>query len=112
MERAHDTIPYSVVGDTFNLRGFHIWHSVMAALMVFTWVVLFVFTVIAFAKGKILIADGAAVMRDWTGEPGGVQNDLEKGSHHGGHHDSRDSIEKVPVHLHDHQLHHTVHGRF
>ena len=90
----------------------------MAAFMVMTWVILFVLTIVAFAKGKILIADGAAVMRDWTGEPAGQGSDIEKGhghGHHGGHdHDDKHNIQSVPVHLHDHQLHQTVHqyGRF
>ncbi|KAI0753807.1 voltage-dependent anion channel-domain-containing protein [Fomes fomentarius] len=53
-----------VLGDIFNLRGFHIWHLIMTVLLCSVWVVLFVLTVWAFAKGKIFLAKPEEVIQD------------------------------------------------
>ncbi len=53
-----------VLGDIFHLRGFHVWHLIMTILMCSVWVVLFVLTVWAFAKGKIFLAKPEDVIQD------------------------------------------------
>ncbi|KAI0742252.1 voltage-dependent anion channel-domain-containing protein [Daedaleopsis nitida] len=53
-----------VLGDIFNLPGFHTWHLVMTILMCSVWLVLFCLTVWAFVKGKIFLAKPEEVLQD------------------------------------------------
>lgn len=53
-----------VLGDTFNIPGFYIWHLVMSILICVVWVVLFVLTAIAFWKGEIFLAKSEDVLKD------------------------------------------------
>ncbi|KAI0665507.1 voltage-dependent anion channel-domain-containing protein [Trametes maxima] len=53
-----------VLGDVFKLQGFFIWHLVMAVIMCSVWMVLFILTILAFAKGKIFLAKQEEVIKD------------------------------------------------
>ncbi|KAH9856069.1 voltage-dependent anion channel-domain-containing protein [Lenzites betulinus] len=53
-----------VLGDIFNLKGFFIWHLIMAVILTVVWAVLFVLTVLAFCKGKIFLAKSEEVIKD------------------------------------------------
>ncbi|KAH8093113.1 voltage-dependent anion channel-domain-containing protein [Cristinia sonorae] len=53
-----------VLGDIFNLKGFFIWHLVMAIIMCALWVILFSLTILAFFKGKIFYAKDEDVLKD------------------------------------------------
>ncbi|EIW57040.1 uncharacterized protein TRAVEDRAFT_151665 [Trametes versicolor FP-101664 SS1] len=53
-----------VLGDIFKLKGFFIWHLIMAIIMTTVWAVLFVLTVLAFCKGKIFLAKSEEVIKD------------------------------------------------
>ena len=53
-----------LLGDTFEIEGFYIWHMVMAILMCTVWVILFVLTALAFWKGKIFMAKDEDVIKD------------------------------------------------
>ena len=53
-----------VLGDIFQLPGFHTWHLVMTILMCSVWIVLFCLTVWAFVKGKIFMAKPEEVIQD------------------------------------------------
>ena len=53
-----------VLGDIFELRGFHTWHLVMTVLMCAVWLILFFLTVWAFVKGKIFMAKPEEVIQD------------------------------------------------
>lgn len=56
------------LGDIFNLNGFFVWHTVMAVLIVTVWVILIVFTIMAFWKGKIFYAKDEDVIKDTVGD--------------------------------------------
>ncbi|KAF8491628.1 voltage-dependent anion channel [Russula emetica] len=53
-----------VLGDTLQIPGFFVLHTIMAILMCTVWVVLFGLTAVAFWKGKIFLAAEADVLRD------------------------------------------------
>jgi len=53
-----------VLGDTLQIPGFFVLHTIMAILMCTVWVVLFVLTAVAFWKGKIFLAAEADVLKD------------------------------------------------
>jgi hypothetical protein len=53
-----------VLGDTLQIPGFYVLHTIMAVLMCTVWVVLFGLTALAFWKGKIFFATEADVLRD------------------------------------------------
>ena len=53
-----------MLGDIFNLRGFYIWHLIMAIIMCSVWVILFSLTLVAFFKGKIFYAKDEDVLKD------------------------------------------------
>ncbi len=53
-----------VLGDTLQIQGFFVLHTIMAVLMCVVWVVLFGLTAFAFWKGKIFLAAEADVLRD------------------------------------------------
>ncbi|KAH9989571.1 voltage-dependent anion channel [Russula vinacea] len=53
-----------VLGDTLQIPGFFVLHTIMTVLMCMVWAVLFGLTVLAFWKGKIFFADEADVLRD------------------------------------------------
>jgi tellurite resistance protein TehA-like permease len=53
-----------VLGDTLQIPGFFVLHTIMAILMCTVWVVLFGLTAVAFWKGKIFLATEADVLRD------------------------------------------------
>lgn len=53
-----------LLGDTFEIEGFFVWHTIMAVLMCIVWLVLFTLTVIAFWKGKIFLAKDEDVLQD------------------------------------------------
>lgn len=53
-----------VLGDTLQIPGFFVLHTIMAILMVTVWVVLFGLTAVAFWKGKIFLAAEVDVLRD------------------------------------------------
>lgn len=53
-----------MLGDIFKLKGFFIWHLIMAITMTTVWAVLFVLTVVAFCKGKIFLAKSEEVIQD------------------------------------------------
>jgi tellurite resistance protein TehA-like permease len=53
-----------VLGDTLQIPGFYVLHTIMAVLMCMVWAVLFGLTVFAFWKGKIFFADEADVLKD------------------------------------------------
>lgn len=52
------------LGDIFNLKGFFIWHTIMAVIMVIIWLILIVLTGLAFWKGKIFMAKDEDVLQD------------------------------------------------
>ena len=56
------TLP--VLGDIFHLHGFFIIHCVMTAVMCATWLVLFILTIVAFAKGRIFSSNDEDVVKD------------------------------------------------
>ncbi|KAJ7600758.1 voltage-dependent anion channel [Mycena floridula] len=68
-----------VIGDIFQIKGFHILHFIMTTLMCITWAVLFVLTLLAFYQGKILISKPEDVAHEYLRkkEP---QLDIEKPS--------------------------------
>ncbi|KAI0790246.1 voltage-dependent anion channel [Irpex lacteus] len=53
-----------LLGDTFEIEGFFVWHTIMAILMCIVWLILFTLTVIAFWKGKIFLAKDEDVLQD------------------------------------------------
>ncbi|KAI0338569.1 hypothetical protein BDW22DRAFT_1432372 [Trametopsis cervina] len=53
-----------LLGDTFNIQGFFIWHMIMVILMCIAWVVLFTLTAYAFWKGEIFMAKDEDVIKD------------------------------------------------
>ena len=53
-----------LLGDTFNIEGFFVWHMVMEILMCIVWLILFSLTVVAFWKGKIFMAKDEDVLED------------------------------------------------
>jgi tellurite resistance protein TehA-like permease len=53
-----------VLGDTLQIPGFFVLHTIMAILMCTVWVVLFGLTAVAFWKGKIFLAAEEDVLRD------------------------------------------------
>ena len=53
-----------VLGDTLQIPGFYVVHTIMAVLMCTVWVVLFGLTALAFWKGEIFFATEADVLRD------------------------------------------------
>ncbi|TFL01185.1 voltage-dependent anion channel [Pterulicium gracile] len=72
-----------VLGDTFDIPGFYTVHLVMTILMVVTWVVLFVLTIVAFSKGLILMSPDEDVAKDsitinLTGRKSQNDDDIEK----------------------------------
>ncbi|KAK0489454.1 voltage-dependent anion channel-domain-containing protein [Armillaria novae-zelandiae] len=56
------------LGDIFQIQGFFTFHLVMTILMCITWLVLFIFTVIAICKGKIFNSRREDVIRDIQAE--------------------------------------------
>ncbi|TCD62836.1 hypothetical protein EIP91_006349 [Steccherinum ochraceum] len=74
-----------VLGDIFELKGFFIWHLIMAVVMCTLWVVLFSLTLWAFFKGKIFYAKDEDILQDIVnvelrpGSPESVHGDEEKG---------------------------------
>ncbi|KAG7443917.1 uncharacterized protein BT62DRAFT_988068 [Guyanagaster necrorhizus] len=58
------------LGDIFDIQGFFTFHLVMTILMCITWLLLFVFTVIAFCKGWIFKSKKEDVIRDIQAEEG------------------------------------------
>ncbi|KAK0452754.1 voltage-dependent anion channel-domain-containing protein [Desarmillaria tabescens] len=52
------------LGDIFEIQGFWTFHLVMTILMCITWLFLFIFTVIAFCKGRIFKSRKEDVIRD------------------------------------------------
>ncbi|KAI0071518.1 hypothetical protein K474DRAFT_611655 [Panus rudis PR-1116 ss-1] len=56
------------LGDIFKLQGFFAWHLIMAILMCTVWVILFIFTVMAFWEGKIFMAKDEDVLKDSVGD--------------------------------------------
>ncbi|KAK0201519.1 voltage-dependent anion channel-domain-containing protein [Desarmillaria ectypa] len=53
-----------LLGDIFNIEGLYTVHMVMAILMVFTWVALFVLTALAFWRGLIFRSQEEDVLKD------------------------------------------------
>ncbi|KAF5360766.1 hypothetical protein D9756_004928 [Leucocoprinus leucothites] len=53
-------------GDIFQIPGFHVLHLIMAIAMCLTWVILFVLTAVAFAKGDIFQSMSEDVIKDST----------------------------------------------
>lgn len=53
-----------VLADIFHLEGFYVWHIIMTVFICCTWVVLASLTLLAFWKGKILLADPEDVVKD------------------------------------------------
>ena len=53
-----------LLGDIFNLRGFFVWHLLMAIIMCTVWVILFTLTALAFWQGKIFMAKDEDVIQD------------------------------------------------
>jgi hypothetical protein len=53
-----------VLGDTLQIPGFFVLHTMMAVLMCAVWAVLFGLTAVAFWQGKIFLADVEDVLRD------------------------------------------------
>lgn len=53
-----------VFGDIFDIKGFYIWHLVMAILMCIAWLVLIVLTAVAFWRGEIFLAKEEDVLKD------------------------------------------------
>jgi len=53
-----------LLGDTFNLKGFYIWHMVMTVIMCAIWIILIFLTGLAFWKGKIFYAKDEDVLKD------------------------------------------------
>ena len=53
-----------VLGDTLQIPGFFVLHTIMAILMCTVWVVLFGLTAVAFWKGEIFLAAEEDVLRD------------------------------------------------
>ncbi|KAF9522586.1 voltage-dependent anion channel-domain-containing protein [Crepidotus variabilis] len=53
-----------LLGDIFHIRGFYVLHLIMCILMCFTWAILFVLTVVAFAKGRIFQSNEEDVVKD------------------------------------------------
>ncbi|KAK0244551.1 voltage-dependent anion channel-domain-containing protein [Armillaria nabsnona] len=53
-----------LLGDIFNIEGLYIVHMFMAILMVFTWIALFVLTVVAFWRGLIFRSQEEDVLKD------------------------------------------------
>ncbi|KAK0215087.1 voltage-dependent anion channel-domain-containing protein [Armillaria fumosa] len=78
------------LGDIFEIQGFFTFHLVMTILMCITWLVLFIFTVIAICKGKIFKSRKEDVIRDIQAEdsegaPAGKTEDspmIPPSSHH------------------------------
>ncbi|KAK0202326.1 voltage-dependent anion channel-domain-containing protein [Desarmillaria ectypa] len=58
------------LGDIFQIQGFFMFHLVMTVLMCITWLALFIFTVIAFCKGRIFKSRKEDVIRDIQAEEG------------------------------------------
>ncbi|KAL4253503.1 tellurite-resistance/dicarboxylate transporter (TDT) family protein [Abortiporus biennis] len=54
------------IGDIFDLNVFKIWYLVMIVIMCVTWTILFVFTAIAFCRGKIFMTPSEEILRDLT----------------------------------------------
>ena len=75
-----------VLGDIFELRGFHTWHLVMTVLMCAVWLVLFFFTVWAFVKGKIFMAKPEEVIQDSVDRKVLSPTASDSDSSHGGYH--------------------------
>ena len=53
-----------ILGDTLQIPGFFVLHTIMAILMCTVWVVLFGLTAVAFWKGEIFLAAEADVLKD------------------------------------------------
>jgi len=53
-----------VLGDTFQLQAFYIWHIVMVSIICVIWVILFVLTLVAFWRGEIFMAKPEDVVLD------------------------------------------------
>ncbi|KAH9967578.1 voltage-dependent anion channel-domain-containing protein [Russula dissimulans] len=53
-----------VLGDTLQIPGFFVLHTIMAVVMCGVWVVLFGLTALAFWRGQIFLAAEADVLRD------------------------------------------------
>lgn len=56
------------LGDIFEIQGFFTFHLVMTILMCITWLVLFIFTVIAICEGRIFKSRKEDVIRDIQAE--------------------------------------------
>ncbi|PBK60602.1 hypothetical protein ARMSODRAFT_897712 [Armillaria solidipes] len=56
------------LGDIFQIQGFFTFHLIMTILMCITWLVLFIFTVIAICKGRIFKSRREDVIRDIQAE--------------------------------------------
>ena len=53
-----------VLADIFDLPSFYVWHIIMVVLICITWLVLFFLTLMAFWRGKILMAKPEDVVID------------------------------------------------
>ena len=53
-----------VLADIFDLQSFYVWHIIMVVLICITWLVLFFLTMMAFWRGKILMAKPEDVVID------------------------------------------------
>lgn len=72
-----------VLGDIFDIPGFYSVHLIMTILMVVTWVILFVLTIVAFSKGLILMSPDEDVAKDTitislSGRKSRGDDDIEK----------------------------------
>ncbi|KAJ3518185.1 hypothetical protein NLJ89_g31 [Agrocybe chaxingu] len=57
-------ITLRLLGDVFHIHGFHIIHVIMCIVMFATWAILFILTVVAFAKGYIFSSSPEDVVKD------------------------------------------------
>ncbi|PPQ78757.1 hypothetical protein CVT25_010760 [Psilocybe cyanescens] len=53
-----------LLGDIFDISGFHTLHKVLAIAMLVVWTVLFILTITAFVTGRIFISTEQDVIRD------------------------------------------------
>jgi len=53
-----------LLGDIFDIKGFHVLHIITACAMCITWLVLFILTIVAFVKGDIFKSRDEDVARD------------------------------------------------
>ncbi|KAF8158445.1 voltage-dependent anion channel [Crassisporium funariophilum] len=64
-----------LLGDIFHLDGFYVLHTIMCVIMVATWAVLFVLTLVAFAGGHIFISKDEDVLKDYGSRRSSISND-------------------------------------